>query len=97
MFCSVKKTVNSRCYVCLDNPEDIPAFKAAVEKQVFVTDRGAQFRGSVEFAPFQGVPPAKVKRDPREGSLHKGAPWHHMQPVKACMQGQCGRWKVRSA
>ena len=78
MLCSVKKVVSSRCYVCLDNPTDISAFKAAVEKQVFVTDRGAQFRGSVEFAPFQGVPPGKVKRDLREGSLHKGKPWSHI-------------------
>ena len=70
----MKKTVHSRCYVCLDNPANIPAFKAAVEKQVFVTERGSQFRGSVEFAPFQGVPPGKVKRDLREGSLHKGKP-----------------------
>lgn len=74
LLCSVKKTVNSRCYVCLDNPGDIPSFKAAVEKQVFVTDRGAQFRGSVEFAPFQGMPEGKVKRDPREGTLSKGEP-----------------------
>ncbi len=87
MLCSVKKTVNSRCYVCLDNPADIPAFKAAVEKQVFVTDRGAQFRGSVEFAPFQGVPPAKVKRDPREGSLHKGKPL----ALHAACEGSCVR------
>lgn len=36
--------MHSRCYVALSNPQDIPAFKAAVEKQVFVTDRGAQFR-----------------------------------------------------
>ena len=44
LICSVRKTVHSRCYVALSNPQDIPAFKAAVEKQVFVTDRGAQFR-----------------------------------------------------
>ena len=74
MLYSVKKTVHSRCYVCMDNPANIPAFKAAVEKQVFVTERGSQFRGSVEFAPFQGVPPGKVKRDLREGSLQKGEP-----------------------
>ncbi len=75
LLCSVKKTINSRCYVCLDNPGDIPSFKVAVEKQVFVTDRGAQFRGSVEFAPFQGMPEGKVKRDPREGTLSKGEPF----------------------
>ena len=26
----------------------------------------------MEFAPFQGVPEGKVKRDPREGTLQKG-------------------------
>jgi regulator of nonsense transcripts 3 len=79
--CSVKKTVSSRCYVCLVDPADIPAFKAAVEKQLFVTDRGTQYRGSVEFAPFQGVPAEKVKRDPREGSLHKGERLNHSSAV----------------
>ena len=72
MPCSVRKTLHSRAYACLSNPEDIPAFRAAVEQHVFVTDRGAHFRGSVEYAPFQGVPDGKVKRDPREGTLQKG-------------------------
>lgn len=26
----------------------------------------------MEYAPFQGVPEGKVKRDPREGTLQKG-------------------------
>ena len=72
--CSVRKTVHSRCYVCLDDPAAISAFKAAVEKHVYVTDRGAQYRGIVEYAPYQGVPEGKVKRDPREGTLHNGEP-----------------------
>ncbi|KAK9902689.1 hypothetical protein WJX75_002864 [Coccomyxa subellipsoidea] len=68
---SVKRVVHSRCYVNFEDPSDIPAFKAAVEAHAFVTDRGAQFRGCVEYAPFQKVPQGKPKRDPREGTLEK--------------------------
>ena len=82
--CSVRKTVHSRCYVCLDDPAGIPAFKAAVEKHVYVTDRGAQYRGVVEFAPYQGIPMGKVKRDPREGSLHKGEAQPVIRPCEQC-------------
>ena len=81
---SVRKTVHSRCYVCLDAPAAIPAFKAAVEKHVYVTDRGAQYRGVVEFAPYQGVPEGKVKRDPREGTLHNGKAPPMRRPRKHC-------------
>ena len=68
----MKRVVHSRCYVNFEDPSDIPAFKAAVEAHAFVTDRGAQFRGCVEYAPFQKVPQGKPKRDPREGTLEKG-------------------------
>ena len=81
---SVRKVVHSRCYVNFEDPSDIPAFKAAVEAHAFVTDRGAQFRGSVEYAPFQKVPQGKPKRDPREGTFDKG--WStHLVPVPSVM------------
>ncbi len=75
--CSVRRVVHSRCYINFEDPAAIPAFKAAVEGHAFVTDRGAQFRGIVEYAPFQKVPEGKPKRDPREGTLEKGAASHH--------------------
>lgn len=71
--CSMRRVVHSRCYVNFEDPAAIPAFKAAVEGHAFVTDRGAQFRGCVEYAPFQKVPEGKPKRDPREGTIDKGA------------------------
>ncbi|CAL8466315.1 g5851 [Coccomyxa elongata] len=70
---SVRRVVHSRCYVNFEDPAAIPAFKAAVEGHAFVTDRGAQFRGCVEYAPFQKVPEGKPKRDPREGTIEKDA------------------------
>lgn len=73
-MCSPRKVVHSRCYVNLADPAAVAAFKGAVEASVFVTDRGAQYRGSVEYAPFQRVPEQRVKRDPREGTLETGAP-----------------------
>ena len=65
--------MHSRCYVNFAEPSAIPAFKAAVEAHAFVTERGAQYRGCVEYAPFQKIPEARVKRDPREGTLESGA------------------------
>ena len=70
---SPRKVVHSRAYANLAEPDLVPAFKAAVEARAFVTDRGAQYRGFVEYAPFQRVP-ERAKRDPREGTLDAGAP-----------------------
>jgi regulator of nonsense transcripts 3 len=70
---SAKRLVHSRCYVNFADPGAIPAFKRAVEAHAFVTERGAQYRGCVEYAPFQKVPEQRVKRDPREGTLDAGA------------------------
>ena len=73
----------------LESPAAFPAFKAGVEAHVFVTDRGAQYCGCAEYAPFQKVPEQKVKRDPREGTLEAGArscPWEMLAlPPTACM------------
>lgn len=68
----MKRIVHSRCYVYFEDPAHIPGFKLAVEQRAFVTDRGAQYRGCVEYAPFQKIPEGKVKRDPREGTLETG-------------------------
>lgn len=48
-------------------------FKAAFEGTAFVDARGKQQLCSVEYAPFQRVPRSRVKRDPREGTIEKGA------------------------
>jgi hypothetical protein len=73
--------------VYFEDPADIPGFKVAVEKHAFLTDRGAQYRGIVQYAPFQKIPEGKVKRDPREGTLEQGAAlsldwdWHDVVPT----------------
>ena len=71
--CSAKRTVASRAYVNLRDPADVPLLAAALDGHAFVTERGAQHRCSVEYAPCQRVPPSRVKRDPREGTIEAGA------------------------
>ena len=63
----------SRAYINLRDPADVPLLAAALDGRVFVTERGAQHRCSVEYAPCQRVPPLRVKRDPREGTIEAGA------------------------
>ena len=73
LLCSAKRTVVSRAYVNLRDPADVPLLAAALDGHAFVTERGAQHRCSVEYAPCQRVPPSRVKRDPREGTIEAGA------------------------
>jgi len=73
--CSAKRTVASRAYINMRDAEDVPRLAAALDGRAFVTERGAQHRCAVEYAPCQRVPPSRVKRDPREGTMESGA--HH--------------------
>ncbi|KAK9843682.1 hypothetical protein WJX81_002112 [Elliptochloris bilobata] len=66
---SAKRTVASRAYINLRELADVPLLAAALDGRAFVTERGAQHRCSVEYAPCQRVPPSRVKRDPREGTI----------------------------
>ena len=70
--------VLSAVYVNLADPSDVPAFKAAVHGQTFVTDRGAQYRCTVEYAPNQRVPKPLSKTDPREGTIEDGEHWYRL-------------------
>ena len=70
---SVKRIVASRAYFNLRDPADVPLLAAALDGRAFVTERGSQHRCSVEYAPCQRVPPLRVKRDPREGTIEAGA------------------------
>lgn len=55
-------------------PAAVLAFKARLAGVTFADERGTQQPCSVEYAPYQRTPPARVKRDPREGTTEKGAP-----------------------
>ena len=70
--CSTKRVVKSHAYVNFASPSDILDFKAAVHGHSFVTDRGANYRCSVEYAPFQKIPRATSKKDSREGTIEQG-------------------------
>lgn len=63
-------------------------FKAAFDGASFPDGRGKQQPCSVEYAPFQRVPRGRVKRDPREGTIEKGARMQHLmhsaQAFAAC-------------
>ena len=74
----------SRAYVNLRDPADVPLLAAALDGHAFVTERGAQHRCSVEYAPCQRVPPSRVKRDPREGTIEAGALPSRASEVSYC-------------
>ncbi|KAK9808282.1 hypothetical protein WJX73_007504 [Symbiochloris irregularis] len=68
---STKRVVQSTAFVNLTSPSDVVAFKAAVHGHSFVTDRGVQYRCTVEYAPNQRVPKPLSKTDPREGTIEE--------------------------
>ncbi|KAK9812741.1 hypothetical protein WJX72_002893 [[Myrmecia] bisecta] len=68
-----KRTVYSRAYLDFTDPADVAGFHSQLDGHVFVSEKGSQYRCSVEYAPFQRVPLGKVKRDPREGTLEEAA------------------------
>lgn len=70
--CSSKRTVHSRAYINFQYPEDVIDFKVKFDRHLFVSSKGSQYQCEVEYAPFQRVPLAQEKIDPREGTLAEG-------------------------
>lgn len=62
----------ARLYINLCNPGDVTRVASALHNKLFVSQRGAQFRVSVEFAPNQRVP-RQSKPDKRSGTLETDA------------------------
>ena len=91
---SVKRIVASRAYFNLRDPADVPLLAAALDGRAFVTERGSQHRCSVEYAPCQRVPPLRVKRDPREGTIEAGAhsALKKMDLRRKALQIHSGHW-----
>lgn len=58
----------SRLYVNLIDPADVQRVAAALHGKLFVSQRGAQFRATVEYAPFQRIP-RPGKPDKRTGTI----------------------------
>jgi regulator of nonsense transcripts 3 len=69
---STKKLTYSRAYIAFKEPLGVIEFKEKFDGHAFVNDRGMVFKCNVEFAPWQKVPPQRVKRDPRENTLDQG-------------------------
>jgi Smg-4/UPF3 family len=68
-----KTTRQSTAYLNFKAAADLLDFKAVFDGTAFPDARGKQQLCSVEYAPFQRVPRSRVKRDPREGTIEKGA------------------------
>lgn len=67
---SVKTVRLSRAYINFRDPNAVYEFQANFDGHAFVSDRGAQYRARVEYAPSQKVP-GKGRKDRREGTLDK--------------------------
>lgn len=70
--CSAKRVVFSRAYINFTNPDSVPEFKQAFDGHLFVGTKGNQYRCAVEYAPYQKMPVAAAKKDPRDGTIVKG-------------------------
>ena len=62
----------SRAYLNFLTAEDVFDFKAKFDGHVFVSNKGNQYKCSVEYAPFQKVPKQQGKKNPNEGTIERG-------------------------
>lgn len=72
LCCSVKRIKHSRVYLNFPDPSDVYKFRAQFSGHAFVNKKGAQYKCTVEYAPYQKVPRDKAKEDSREGTCEKG-------------------------
>ncbi|KAB1997795.1 hypothetical protein ES319_D12G047500v1 [Gossypium barbadense] len=68
---SQKNLSYSRAYVDFKRPEDVLEFAEFFNGHVFVSEKGAQFKAVVEYAPSQRVPKQFSDKDGREGTISK--------------------------
>ncbi|XP_052481387.1 regulator of nonsense transcripts UPF3 isoform X2 [Gossypium raimondii] len=68
---SQKNLSYSRAYVDFKRPEDVLEFAEFFNGHVFVSEKGAQFKAVVEYAPSQRVPKQFSNKDGREGTISK--------------------------
>ncbi|KAJ7982750.1 Regulator of nonsense transcripts UPF3 [Quillaja saponaria] len=61
----------SRAYIGFKHPEDVYQFAEFFDGHVFVSEKGAQHKAIVEYAPSQRVPKQCTKKDGREGTIYK--------------------------
>ncbi|XP_038208191.1 regulator of nonsense transcripts 3B [Zerene cesonia] len=66
---SLGNNVYSRAYINFVNVEDIYLFRDKFDGYVFLDEKGVEYVGIVEYAPFQRIPKKKKKKDPKCGTL----------------------------
>ncbi|VVC93623.1 unnamed protein product [Leptidea sinapis] len=59
----------SRAYINFVNVDDIYLFRDKFDGYVFLDDKGVEYVGIVEYAPFQRIPKKKKKKDPKCGTI----------------------------
>ncbi|KAG6458696.1 regulator of nonsense transcripts 3B-like isoform X2 [Manduca sexta] len=66
---SLGNNLYSRAYINFVNVDDIFLFKDKFDGYVFLDDKGVEYVGIVEYAPFQRIPKKKKKKDPKCGTI----------------------------
>ncbi|KAL0027409.1 hypothetical protein WJX79_009534 [Trebouxia sp. C0005] len=69
---SIKRVKHSRAYLNFLDAAEVFRFRAQFGGHAFVNKKGAQYKCTVEYAPYQKVPREKAK-DPREGTYENDA------------------------
>ncbi|CAH2050518.1 unnamed protein product, partial [Iphiclides podalirius] len=59
----------SRAYINFVNVDDIYLFRDKFDGYIFVDEKGLEYVGIVEYAPFQRIPKKKKKKDPKCGTI----------------------------
>lgn len=66
---SLGSNLYSRAYINFVNVDDIYLFRDKFDGYVFLDERGVEYVGIVEYAPFQRIPKKKKKKDPKCGTI----------------------------
>ncbi|XP_013135272.1 PREDICTED: regulator of nonsense transcripts 3B isoform X1 [Papilio polytes] len=66
---SLGSNVYSRAYINFVNVDDIYLFRDKFDGYIFVDEKGLEYVGIVEYAPFQRIPKKKKKKDPKCGTI----------------------------
>ncbi|XP_063822317.1 regulator of nonsense transcripts 3B-like [Ostrinia nubilalis] len=66
---SLGNNVYSRAYINFVNMEDIYLFRDKFDGYIFLDEKGVEYVGIVEYAPFQRIPKKKKKKDPKCGTI----------------------------
>ncbi|XP_026319583.1 regulator of nonsense transcripts 3B-like [Hyposmocoma kahamanoa] len=66
---SLGNNLYSRAYINFVNVDDIYLFRNKFDGYIFLDEKGLEYVGIVEYAPFQRIPKKKKKKDPKCGTI----------------------------